>query len=240
MNEIRNTACPNSNLFSSEFNLDELENSLDADLENSLADLELLKEDREKIGNPDSLSETVMNVVWEQFVNQIGAVAGEEFIRENRGLTLDLRNSAHIQTTENFEKGKIASHNDKIDYQERYDNWQSKLAHDENGDIITYTDRSGKSKARLAGSHVRKPFDNGRPSGSSDRGTDMDHTISAAEIIRDSQANAHLSEKEQVEFANSNSNLNEMNSSHNRSKSDMSMSEWLDNPNKNGQKPDEI
>ncbi|MBP3288681.1 MAG: cation diffusion facilitator family transporter [Muribaculaceae bacterium] len=240
MNEIRNTACPNSNLFSSEFNLDELENSLDADLENSLADLELLKEDREKIGNPDSLSETVMNVVWEQFVNQIGAVAGEEFIRENRGLTLDLRNSAHIQTTENFEKGKIASHNDKIDYQERYDNWQSKLAHDENGDIITYTDRSGKPKARLAGSHVRKPFDNGRPSGSSDRGTDMDHTISAAEIIRDSQANAHLSEKEQVEFANSNSNLNEMNSSHNRSKSDMSMSEWLDNPNKNGQKPDEI
>ena len=240
MNEIRNTACPNSNLFSSEFNLDELENSLDADLENSLADLELLKEDREKIGNPDSLSETVMNVVWEQFVNQIGAVAGEEFIRENRGLTLDLRNSAHIQTTENFEKGKIASHNDKIDYQERYDNWQSKLAHDENGDIITYTDRSGKPKARLAGSHVRKPFDNGRPSGSSDRGTDMDHTISAAEIIRDSQANAHLSEKEQVEFANSDSNLNEMNSSHNRSKSDMSMSEWLDNPNKNGQKPDEI
>lgn len=240
MNEIRNTACPNSNIFSSEFNLDELENSLDADLENSLADLELLKEDREKIGNPDSLSETVMNVVWEQFVNQIGAVAGEEFIRENRGLTLDLRTSAHIQTTENFEKGKIASHNDIIDYQERYDNWQSKLAHDENGDIITYTDRSGKPKARLAGSHVRKPFDNGRPSGSSDRGTDMDHTISAAEIIRDSQANAHLSEKEQVKFANSDSNLNEMNSSHNRSKSDMSMSEWLDNPNKNGQKPDEI
>ena len=120
MNEIRTTACPNSNIFSSEFNLDELENSLDADLENSLADLELLKEDREKIGNPDSLSETVMNVVWEQFVNQIGAVAGEEFIRENRGLTLDLRTSAHIQTTENFEKGKIASHNDIIDYQERY------------------------------------------------------------------------------------------------------------------------
>ncbi len=224
----------------SNLNLDELEASLDADLENSLSDLELLKEDREKIGNPEALSETVMNVVWDQFVNQVGAVAGEEFIRDNRGLKLDLRNSAHIQTTDNFEKGKIASHNDKINYQERYDNWQSKLAHDENGEIITYTDRSGKPKARLAGSHVRKPFDEGRPTGSVDQGTDMDHTISAAEIIRDSRANAHLSEKEQIAFANSEANLNEMNSSHNRSKSDMAMSEWLDNPNSKGQKPDEI
>lgn len=224
----------------SNLNLDELEASLDADLENSLADLEMLKEDREKIGNPDSLSETVMNVVWEQFVNQVGAVAGEEFIRENRGMKLDLRDSAHIQTTENFEKGNIASHNNQIDYQDRYDKWQSKLAHDENGEIITYTDRSGKPKARLAGSHVRKPFDDGRPTGSIEKGTDMDHTISAAEIIRDPRANAHLTEKEQIDFANSDANLNEMNSSHNRSKSDMSMSEWLDNPNKNGQKPDEI
>lgn len=100
----------------SNLNLDELEASLDADLENSLSDLELLKEDEEKIGNPEALSETVMNVVWDQFVNQVGAVAGEEFIRDNRGLKLDLRNSAHIQTTDNFEKGKIASHNDKIGY----------------------------------------------------------------------------------------------------------------------------
>ena len=239
MNDNQNALQPiNEDFFNLSF--DELENSLDADLEESLADLELLKEDREKIGNPDSLSETVMNVVWEQFVNQVGAVAGEEFIRENRGMKLDLRNSAHIQTTENFEKGKIASHNSQIDYQDRYDNWQSKLAHDEHGEIITYTDRSGKPKARLAGSHVRKPFDDGRPTGSVEKGTDMDHTISAAEIIRDSRANAHLSEKEQIDFANSDANLNEMNSSHNRSKSDMAMSEWLDNPNKNGQKPDEI
>lgn len=225
---------------SDDINLDELEMALDADMEEALSDIELLKDDREKIGNPTALSETVMNVVWEQFVNQVGAVAGEEFIRENRGMTLDLRNSAHIQTTENFKEGKIATHNSEIDYQDRYDKWQSKLAHDENGDIITYTDRSGKPKARLAGSHVRKPFDNGRPTGSTENGTDMDHTFSAAEIIRDPQANAHLSETEQISFANSEANLNEMNSSHNRSKSDMSMSEWLDNPNKNGQKPDEI
>lgn len=239
MNNNQNAIQPIEDDFDN-LNLDELENSLDADLEKSLEDLELLKEDREKIGNPDSLSETVMNIVWEQFINQVGAVAGEEFIRENRGMKLDLRDSAHIQTTKNFERGKIATHNNQIDYQDRYDKWQSKLAHDENGDVITYTDRSGNTKARLSGSHVRKPFDDGRPTGSIEKGTDMDHTISAAEIVRDSQANAHLTEREQTDFANSNKNLNEMNSSHNRSKSDMAMSEWLDNPNSRGQKPDEI
>ena len=111
MNKNQNKLQPINDIDQSELNLDELEASLDADLENSLADLELLKEDREKIGNPAALSETVMNVVWEQFVNQVGAVAGEEFIRENKGLTLDLRDSAHIQTSDNFKDGKIATHN---------------------------------------------------------------------------------------------------------------------------------
>ena len=90
---------------------DDLESKLDSELEEQMADLEGLEADREKIGNPDTIGHTVMNVVWEQFINQVGVVAGEDFIKENRGLTLDLRDSAHIQTTENFEKGKIATHN---------------------------------------------------------------------------------------------------------------------------------
>ena len=43
-----------------------------------------------------------------------------------------------------------------------------------------------------------------------------------------------------VAFANSDANLNEMDSSLNRSKGDKSMTDWLDNPNSRGQKPDEI
>lgn len=224
----------------SDLELEELENRIDAELETALSDMQILKENREKIGNPDTLGETVMNVVWEQFIIQVGAVAGEDFIKENRGLTLDLSKDAHIQTTENFEKGKIATHNTSIDYQERYDNWQPKLAHDKNGNPITYTDRSGIEKTRLSSSTVRQPFDKARPTGSVENGTDMDHTVPAAEIIRDPAANAHLTEKQQIDFANSDENLNEMPSSHNRSKGDKSMSEWLDNPNKNGQKPNEI
>lgn len=217
----------------------QLESQLEAELDSQMEDLKVLEEEHDKIGNPATIGETVKNVVWEQFINQVGVIAGEDFIRENRGLTLDLRDSAHIQTTENFEKGKIATHNDKIDYQKRYDDWQANFQHDENGDIKTHQTRTGKQEATLVNG-ARKPFDEGRPTGSVERGTDMDHTVSAGEIIRDPAANAHLSKEEQIAFANSEANLNEMNAGQNRSKGDKSMTDWLDNPNKNGQKPDEI
>lgn len=217
----------------------QLESQLEAELDSQMEDLKVLEEEHDKIGNPATIGETVKNVVWEQFINQVGVIAGEDFIRENRGLTLDLRDSAHIQTTENFEKGKIATHNDKIDYQKRYDDWQANFQHDENGDVKTHQTRTGKQEATLVNG-ARKSFDEGRPTGSVERGTDMDHTVSAGEIIRDPAANAHLSKEEQIAFANSEANLNEMNAGQNRSKGDKSMTDWLDNPNKNGQKPDEI
>ena len=217
----------------------QLESQLEAEIDSQMEDLKVLEEEHDKIGNPATIGETVKNVVWEQFINQVGVIAGEDFIRENRGLTLDLRDSAHIQTTENFEKGKIATHNDKIDYQKRYDDWQANFQHDENGDVKTHQTRTGKQEATLVNG-ARKPFDEGRPTGSVERGTDMDHTVSAGEIIRDPAANAHLSKEEQIAFANSEANLNEMNAGQNRSKGDKSMTDWLDNPNKNGQKPDEI
>lgn len=218
---------------------DDLESKLDLELEEQMADLDGLEADRKKIGSPDTIGHTVMNVVWEQFINQVGVDAGKDFIEENRGLTLDLRDSAHIQTTENFAKGKIATHNDKINYQQRYDDWQSNFMHDENGNVITHSTRTGKQEATLVNG-ARKPFDQGRPVGSVERGTDMDHTVSAGEIIRDPEANAHMTKEEQIAFANSDANLNEMDAGQNRSKGDKSMTDWLDNPNKNGQKPNEI
>lgn len=240
MNENLN-ALQNSQIeFDTEdMDFDQIESQLEAELDSQMQDLNFLEEEHDKIGNPATIGETVKNVVWEQFINQVGVIAGEDFIRENRGLTLDLRDSAHIQTTGNFKKGKIAAHNDKIDYQKRYNDWQANFQHDENGAVKTHQTRTGEQEATLV-KGARKPFDEGRPTGSVERGTDMDHTVSAGEIIRDPEANAHLSKDEQIAFANSKANLNEMDAGQNRSKGDKSMTDWLDNPNKNGQKPDEI
>ena len=113
MNENKKQLEEWAELDTDSIDFDDLESKLDSELEEQMADLEGLEADREKIGNPDTIGHTVMNVVWEQFINQVGVVAGEDFIKENRGLTLDLRDSAHIQTTENFEIGEIATHNYK-------------------------------------------------------------------------------------------------------------------------------
>ena len=228
---------------------EELENKLESDLEEQMSDLEGLKLDREKIGSPDTIGETVKNVVWEQFINQIGVIAGEDFIKENRGLTLDLRDDAHIQTTENFAKGKIVTHNTKIDYQQRYDDWQSNFQRNDDGSIKTKIDyRSGEEVAVLRNNtdksgedynhnyDARGYIDAGRPSGSAS--VHKDHTISAAEIIRDSEANAHMSREEQAEFANSDKNLVDLDASANESKGDSKMTDWLDSE-RYGQKPAE-
>lgn len=221
------------------FDFDELEEKLQTQLEEELADLQFLAEEKEKIGSPDNLGNVIMDVVWEQFLNQVAVTAGEDFIKENHGLHLDLRKEAHIQTTENFAEGKIAAHNTEINYQERYDAWQSNFKKDENGNIVTHKTRSGKDEATLV-KDARKPFDEERPRGSVEKHMDMDHTVPAAEIIKDPAANAHMTKDEQIAFANSDANLTEMDSSLNRSKGDKPMTEWLDHPNAKGQKPDEI
>lgn len=221
------------------FDLDELEEKLQNELTLDLEEISFLEQEKEKIGNPDALGKVIKDVVWEQVCNQIGVKAGEDFIEKNKGLRLDLRDSAHMQTTENFAEGKIATHNSEIDYQQRYDDWQANFQKDESGNIITHTTRMGTEEANLV-KRARIPFDRERPTGSSKNNTDVDHIVSAAEIIRDPAANAHLTKEEQISFANSDVNLHEMDSSLNRSKGDKSVSDWLDNPNSKGQKPSEI
>ncbi|MFR4394177.1 MAG: cation diffusion facilitator family transporter, partial [Ruminococcus callidus] len=66
---------------------DKLEAQLEDELEDQMSDLQFLESEREQIGNPDSLGKTIKNVVWEQFLNQVAVTAGEDFIKENNGLT---------------------------------------------------------------------------------------------------------------------------------------------------------
>lgn len=110
------------------FDFDELEEKLQSQLEEELADIKFLTEEKEKIGNPDNLGNVIMDVVWEQFLNQVAVTAGEDFIKENNGLHLDLRNDAHIQTPESFAKGKIATHNyiSKGQLEQNYDRFKNK------------------------------------------------------------------------------------------------------------------
>ena len=113
--------------FGGSFDFDELEEKLQSQLKLELSELEILKENQKQIGDPDNLGKVVEDVIWEQVNNQIAIVAGEDFVKENGDLKLDLRNEAHIQTPENFEKGKIAKHNyiSKKKLEQNYDRYKN-------------------------------------------------------------------------------------------------------------------
>lgn len=211
-----------------------LESSLENNLKDIVEHIDQLDIDRDKLQNNEYLQESIENIVWEQVQLQLAAQIGEEFIKDNNGQTLDLRKEAHIQTAENFEKGKVATHNRDVDYQERYDTWQNNFVKDHLGNIKTHSTRSGKIVNTLT-KDARKPFDAGRPTGSKEKGTQMDHTVSAGEIIRDPKANAFLTKEEQIAFANSEVNLNEIRGDINQAKGDQSTTELFDNPNSKGQ-----
>jgi hypothetical protein len=212
MNELDND-------INQELNLNDLEANFTKDIEKNLGDLEFLKEEEIKIGNPESIGEAMKNIVWEQFQLQVGMDAGESFTKENKDLSLDLTKEAHTQTTENFKKGEISTHHNVIDYQERYDSWQDNFKKNDSGEI-QYR-RNGKEKLNKG---ARDDFDKNRPVGSNS--IHVDHTVSAGQIIRDPEANANLTRDEQVGFANGEKNLNPLGSAANQSKGDRDPHEW--------------
>lgn len=220
---------------------EELDKEFENQLVNKEKELSDLKIELAEIGNPEKLTNSISQIVWEQFILQIAGTAGQDFIKSNHDLTLSLSKADHILSEENFIKGDLPKHNfDNIDkYQQRYDDYFNSLKRDENGNVVYHETRTGNKEATIA-SGARKIFDEGRPTGSNDHNTSMDHTISAAEILRDTKAATFMDTKEKVDFANSETNLNEIDKGWNASKSDMSTSDWLNNPNKNGQKPEDI
>lgn len=233
-----NSAQKNLETYKSEvdFDFDQLEMKISAELDEQFRELEILEKNKENINNPEKLGTVIENVVYEQVLNQIGVEEGKQFIKNNNGLNLDLRDEAHIQTTENFAEGKIATHNTKIDYQERYDDWQSEFQRDDDGNIKTAYDSRSDSYKPVVQPNARKPFDDARPKGS--KSVHKDHTVPVAELIRDPGVNAHMSKDEQIAFANGKTNLEDLEASANESKGDSSTSEWL-NSTRDGKHPAE-
>ena len=219
------------------FDFSEYEHSLEEELRLDANELEELEKAAENFGKPESIGESIEKVVWEQFMLQLGVSDGETFVKtENRGLRLDLRTSAHEQNTKDFAEGKINIRNTVIDYQERYDNWQAQFQHNPDGTIKYKWDKRSKTYKSILAPNARAPYDANRPQGT--KTTNMDHDISAAEIIRDAEAAAHLTQKERITFANSKENLYPLDSAANQSKGDSTVEEWL-NSTRDGKKPAE-
>ncbi|MCI6194942.1 MAG: cation diffusion facilitator family transporter, partial [Faecalibacterium sp.] len=228
------------------FDFDALEEKLQGQLENELADLQVLTDEKEKIGSPDELGKVIGNVVWEQFLNQIAVTAGEDFIEANRGLTLDLRTEAHVQSVDNFEQQKYATHNTYVDYKARGEEYRSNFYTDPNNKPAakqkqeqrynektkvweTYDPVDGEWKKTLK-SDYRKPYEEDRSKDKKNKfgskTVNKDHQVADATIARDAEAGAYMTTSEKVETANSEDNLYDLDSAANQSKSDHDGEKW--------------
>lgn len=222
MNE--NSVMTLDNLQVEAMSLDELEANLSNELEEQLSGLEFLEKEREKIGNPEGLGATIENVVWEQFRLQIGSIAGEDFMKSNNNLTLDLSNEAHTQNIEDFKKGIFNLRNSET-YKQRYEDYKANFVLDEQGQIKYFSEGRQKGKPIFKRERRVELFDKGRTKGKD--GNDMDHSVPASKMIRDAEAYANLPQEEIVKFANSDQNLNEIPSSLNSAKNDRSIKELI-------------
>lgn len=80
--------------FTESFDFDELEEKLQSQLEEEFSNLKFLKEEKEKIGNPDALGKVILDEVWKQFGNQIGLdmtneTLNQKYDREHQGETYE-------------------------------------------------------------------------------------------------------------------------------------------------------
>ena len=141
-----------------DFDFEAMEDLISQQLEDQIADLEVIKEQRDKIGTPESLVNAVIDAAVEGFNNNIAQQFGEDFIRNNGGLNLDLSRDAHFQTVDNFADGKFAEHNPHAgEYQQKHEAMQSNFEKDAQGNIRYHTDRSGKTKENLV-KGARTPY----------------------------------------------------------------------------------
>ncbi len=205
-----------------ELDYDELDRELQEQIGTQLKELEGIELDRKEIGSAKKLTESISQIVWEQFIIQIGGQAGQDFIKENQDLNLNLKKADHYLDSNKFVSGEMPSHNfDNAEkYQNRYNEWKQ-----------NFKDNDPSQKI------IRDAFDENRAKGSASMA--KDHTIPVAEILRDKDMTTYVSQEEKVDFANdTNVNLKDLDSAANSSKADRPMKEWLDSE-RNGQKPEE-
>lgn len=247
MNENSKLNATTNDITDDTFDFNGLEAQLEGELNEKMSELQFLESERDQIGNPDALGETIKNVVWEQFLNQVAVTAGEDFIEANRELTLDLRNEAYIQNVDDFEKQQYAKHNAYVDYEARGEEYRSNFYTDPNVKPNakqkqkqryneetkvweTYDAVDGEWKKALKPDY-RKPYEEDRRKDKKNKfgskTVNKDHQVADATIARDAEAGAYMTTDEKVAAANSEDNLYDLDSAANQSKSDYDGERWI-------------
>ena len=207
-------------------NEQQIAESIEEQLNKALSQKKFLEEEELKIASPEALGSTIMGVVWEQFMIQLASTTGMEYKDANGNLLYNISKEDLYLTPEDFDQGKLPDRNPEIQkIEERYKTYNQGFEKNELGEKVF--NKGGQAKLKK---DARSSFDKGRPQGS--KTVQKDHTISVGEILRDPEINAFVDRDAQIQFANSEANLRDMDSAANQSKGDLPMSVWLEKERK--------
>lgn len=143
--------------FQETFDFEELEEKLQSQLEEEFSNLDLAKEEKEKIENPDALGEVILDEVWRQFSNQIG---------------LDITNETLIQKYDREHPNETKSYKDSGVGDEVMRDDRYKKANKEMKD----QQKSGNLKDEYTGKNL----------GKNDK-ANLDHVVSRKEIYENAR-----------------------------------------------------
>lgn len=188
-----------------DIDLDSMSESLAADLENAFENVELLKEDRDKIGDPDALTKVIGDEVLKQFSNQLGFSLTDESLVEKYD---------REHPNEGMMDYASSGTGDKARKDKRYKDMNAQ-------------NKAEKEAGKLVDAYTGKKFKQSDVQ-------NLDHVVPIKEIydkeigdLRRKQANASI-----VDLANNKENLKPTNESLNKAKGANSNKDIVDNRDK--------
>lgn len=163
------------------FSFDDLQSTLESQIEEHLADLSDIETDFDKIGNPNALSETISTIVWEQFINQIGVENGLNSKNEINQTdysqkTMDNARNGSGDFVDRYVINKTISKNDGISYVD------ARIATDRDSTFVNF--KEAKKAERLSNnSKILDEYTGNIISGSEKH--HVDHVIPVKKIYED-------------------------------------------------------
>ena len=196
---------------------------LDATLENAINELNSLQDEYSQ--------ESAENLVDLCKVNVMSTIVGQFGIAS---ILLEAKDGGSVTTEHNFEKGIVATEDDKAKYETyRANNDGSRKWEDvrtEGGydkPLAAMRKEAFKNQSTITDEYTGKELPK-------DGRAHLDHVVSAKEIESDSGAHLFMSAEERAKMATSKENLAWTEGSANQSKGDQKMEDWL-NKEKNGE-----
>lgn len=204
------------------FNFDDIQSSLESQLQENLSDLSDIELEFDKVGDPTALGDTISSVVWEQFINQIGIENGMNSMNEIKQTdfaqkTMDDARNGSGDFVDRFVINKTIKKNDNVTFED------ARISTDRDPKFIYF--KENKKDERLANnSRILDEYTGNIIKGSEKH--NVDHVIPVKKIHDDKARK--FADIDTKDLANNLENFAVTNENLNKSKKDKTNKEYIE------------